>query len=158
MDPLDVQIPAEPQFEMMPYPRVQALIDLVGEWINHRREMANANNCDNHEFELIARDLGVSTAELKNLVRLGQHSADELLKLMKVLDLDADAIACTRPHLMTDMVRVCSHCSCKRRCNRDFAAGTLAQHYSEYCRSAVALRSLGEQLPPRSAGPHTSVT
>jgi hypothetical protein len=135
---------AEPSaFEMRSYPRVEAVIDLIFDWIKHRRAIAETCNCDARDLSRIAHDLGVSTDDLDDLVRRGEHAADELPRLMKQLQLDPATIARTQALVMHDMERVCARCSHKRRCNEDVAQRTSAQHYDEYCGNALTLQSLG---------------
>ena len=46
-----------------------------------------------------------------------------------------------QPLLQRDMMRVCSACQQKARCDRDLETGTSAQHYEEYCRNAPSIDS-----------------
>ena len=131
---------------MMPepkhYPVVESVIDLFARWLHHRREIAVLCTCDGAEYGLIARDLGVSPGELSELVRRGPHSADELPKMMAALGLDAQAIARVQPMVVRDLERVCALCEQKKRCDSDLAAGTAAQHHTEYCENASTFASL----------------
>jgi hypothetical protein len=43
------------------------------------------------------------------------------------------------------MVRVCASCQQKARCNSDLDAGTLAQHYEQYCPNAPAIDELDQR-------------
>lgn len=128
---------------MRTYPRVDAVIDMIADWFQHRKEIAETCNCDTGELGRIAQELGVSTGELEDLVRRGRHAADELPRLMKALQLDPKALARTQALVMHDMERVCAHCSHKRQCGDDLAAGTAATHYEDYCGNALTLQSLG---------------
>ena len=44
------------------------------------------------------------------------------------------------------MERVCALCHHKGECVRDFAAGTAAEHYEEYCPNAPTIDVLGPQV------------
>jgi hypothetical protein len=134
--------------ELKNYPVVESVIDLFARWLQRRREIAELCTCDalRHEiseYARIATELGVSLGELDQLVRSGPHAADELPKMMASLGLDAKAIARAQPLVIRDLTRVCALCEQKKQCNRDLAAGTAAQHYTEYCPNTTTLASLG---------------
>ena len=71
-------------------------------------------------------------------------AADELPRLLKSLGIDETTLSRTQPVLQRDMIRVCAACRQKARCNADLDAGTLAQHYEEYCPNAPAIEELGQ--------------
>jgi hypothetical protein len=148
--PLEAPMPTEPYTDQMrSYPRVEAFIDMFFDWVKHRREIAETCNCDARDLSRIAHDLGVSPGDLDELVRRGQHAADELPRLMKQLKLDPESIARTQALVMHDMERVCAQCSSKARCDQDLAQGTSQQHYDEYCGNALTLQSLGAKETPK---------
>ena len=95
------------------------------------------------DFNVIARDLRVSTDELDRLVDSGPHSADEMPEMLKALGIDAEALVRTEPLLVRDMQRVCSLCRDKAHCHGDLAAGTAPEHYKEYCPNAPSIDALG---------------
>jgi hypothetical protein len=43
---------------------------------------------------------------------------------------------------LRDMERICALCLHKRRCDEDLAAGTLPEHYQEYCPNAPTIKRL----------------
>src|SRR5258708_4305901 len=126
-----------------PYPRVELLIDMFGDWLKHRRALSEIRQLDTGEFDRIAGDLRVSPADLNNLVRQGQGT-DELAKLLDALGIDEEALARTEPMVLRDMERVCALCHHKRQCDRELAAGTSAEHYDGYCPNAPTVNSLGQ--------------
>ena len=111
--------------------RVELLIDTFGDWLKHRRELNEMREMDAANFDRIAGELRMSSADLEALVRQGPHAADELPKMLKALGIDQEALARTEPLVLRDMERVCALCSHKRQCDRDLAAGTAAAHYEE---------------------------
>jgi uncharacterized protein YjiS (DUF1127 family) len=135
------------------YPAVEYLIDTFGNWLNHRRELSELRQMDRSEFDRIAGDLRISSADLDWLVRQGPHAADELPKLLEALGIDKTVLAQTEPLLLRDMERVCSLCSYKRQCDRDLAAGTSAGHYEEYCLNASTIEGLGQPIEPQQRRP-----
>ena len=124
------------------YPIVESAINLFGDWLKHRREMREIRDMNSGDFARMARDLCISTADL---VRRGPHASDELPRLLKSLGIDEAALSRTQPVLQRDMIRVCAACQQKARCNHDTDAGTLAQHYEEYCPNASAIDELGQK-------------
>jgi hypothetical protein len=127
------------------YPIVENAINLFGDWLRHQQEMRELHDMNSGDFARIARDLCVSPAELDEVVRQGPHASDELPRLLKTLGIDAATLSRTQPVLQRDMVRVCASCQQKARCNSDVDAGTLAQHYEEYCPNAPAIDELGHK-------------
>jgi hypothetical protein len=132
------------------FPRVEAFIDMIFNWLRHRREIAETCSCDARDLGRIAQDLGVSAAELNDLVRRGHHSADELPRLMKALKLDPVSMARTQALVMHDMERVCSVCTHKLRCSDELRSGTSPANYDEYCGNALTLQSLGAESAPKT--------
>ena len=125
-----------------PYPRVEALISTFADWLKHRRELNEMRQLDRLEFARIASDLRISPDDLDELVRHGAHGADELPQLLKVLGIDEGDLASTQPLLLRDMERVCALCAHKRQCDHDLAAGSIAEHYKEYCLNAPTIEQL----------------
>jgi hypothetical protein len=118
------------------------MIEMFGDWLKHRHEITEMCQFDNQEFGRIAHDLGVTSAELDSLVRLGPHKIEELPVLLKALGIDEDAIARAQPLVLRDMERVCALCRHKSECDHDIADGTLAQHYEAYCGNAPTIDAL----------------
>ena len=126
------------------YPTVEYLIDKFADWLKHRRELSEIRRMNRTDFDLIARDLRVSPDDLGRLVEAGQHSADEMPKMLKALGIDVADLARTEPLLVRDMQRVCSLCSDKAHCRAELAEGTAAQHYKDYCPNAPSIEALGQ--------------
>jgi hypothetical protein len=128
-----------------PYPVVTRVIEVFGDWLRHRRdlhEMQELGQSDAGEFARIADELGVSAAELDTFVRRGAHAADEMPQLLLALGIDEAALARAEPRMVTDLQRICALCGHKRRCHRELAAGTAADHYPEFCDNAAMIDSL----------------
>jgi hypothetical protein len=128
-----------------PYPRVEMLIDMFGDWLKHRRELSKIRRMDRTDFDRIAGELRVSPDQLDMLVRRGPHAADELPILLKVHGIDQADLARAEPLVLRDMERVCGLCHEKRQCDRDLAAGTSAEHYEGYCLNADTIDALTRQ-------------
>jgi len=123
-----------------PYPRITSLINTFADWLKHRRELDGIRQLDPGEFDRIAADLEISPQDLDELVRGGAHGADELPLLLNALNIDEAALERTHPLVLRDMERVCTLCSHKARCDRDLAAGTSAEHFSDYCPNESTIR------------------
>ncbi|HEY8333917.1 MAG TPA: hypothetical protein VIQ05_09045 [Tardiphaga sp.] len=132
--------------ETKPYPVVDMLIDMFGNWLRARRDINELREFDSGEFARIAHELGVSPDNLDAFVRQGPHAADELPQLLKALGIDRDAVARSQPLVLRDMERVCSLCPHKRQCDHDLAAGSSARHYEEYCCNAQTIDGLAKEL------------
>jgi hypothetical protein len=129
-----------------PYPLFDTLVTTFNDWLKHRREMNELRQLNSSEFDRIAGELRVSPDDLNELVRQGPHAADELPRMLKALGIDEDMLARTQPLVLRDMERVCALCHQKGECIRDFAAGTAAEHYEEYCPNAPTIDVLGPQV------------
>jgi hypothetical protein len=126
------------------YPTVEFLIGKFADWLKHRRDLSEIRRMNRTDFDLIARDLRISSDDLDRLVRVGPHGADELPKMLASLGIDQANLARTEPLLVRDMQRVCSLCRDKAHCHADLADGTSAGHYRDYCPNASTIDALGE--------------
>lgn len=125
-----------------PYPRVTSLIGTFADWLKHRRELNEIRRLDRGEFDRIAADLEISSSDLDELVRHGVHGADELPLLLNALNIDHARLERVHPLVLRDMERVCTLCGHKARCDRDLAAGTSAEHFSNYCPNEPTIKQL----------------
>jgi len=125
-----------------PYPIVQDLIESFASWLKHRRELNEMRQLDRFDFDRIANDLRIAPDDLEELVRHGQHAADELPKMLEQLGISEERLGRVQPLLLRDMERVCSLCQHKARCDRELADGTAAETYHGYCGNAATLESL----------------
>jgi hypothetical protein len=125
-----------------PYPVVQDLIESFTAWLKHHRELSEMRQLDRADFDRIANDLRIAPDDLEELVRHGQHSADELPKMLEQLGIDAERLGQAQPLLLRDLERVCSLCRQKGQCDHDLASGTAAENYHGYCGNASTLESL----------------
>ena len=132
------------------YPIVENAIDLLGDWLKHRRETRELRDMNSGDLARIARDLCVSPADLDTAVRLGSQSSKELPRLLKSIGIVEAEISPSLSVLERNMERVCAACQEKRRCNRELDAKTAAQHYGQYCPNASAIEELTPPAPERS--------
>ncbi|MFI4961664.1 MAG: hypothetical protein ACHP82_09465, partial [Hyphomicrobiales bacterium] len=89
-------------------------------WLRNRKLMSQCRQrldaCDKNEIARIARDVGLSPHDLREMAALGPDAAKQLLDRMDALHLDADALAKSDPTTMRDLQRLCSNCVSKKRC------------------------------------------
>jgi hypothetical protein len=95
------------------------------------------------EAARIAQDISVSgAAELRVLAGKWPDSTDLLSRRMRQINLDAAKIVQVEPQVVRDLERVCTLCTSKRRCSRDFAKGRSASSWQAYCPNTMTLRAL----------------
>jgi hypothetical protein len=70
-------------------------------------------------MERIARDVGVSGADLSILAGKWPDAADPLYWRMNEIKLDRKEITHADPQVMRDLQRVCTVCASKRRCEHE---------------------------------------
>ena len=100
-----------------PYPVVSLVVDTFGEWLKHRRELKEMREMDAANFDRIASELRMSSADLEALVRQGPHAADELPKMLVALGIDQEDLARTSPSC-------CATWSASARCATTSASAT----------------------------------
>jgi hypothetical protein len=94
----------------------------------------------------IARDLGASPTELREFARKGSGAADLLQKMLIALKVDPDSFTMSELGVMRDLQRLCTMCAEKKRCARELADGTAAEHFHEFCPNAQTLDALLHQI------------
>jgi hypothetical protein len=94
---------------------------------------------DPEELTRIAKDLGMSGRELKDLAAHGPDAAHLLHERMRTLGLSRADVDRVVHGLMRDMERTCTCCNKKGACERDLAARRGDGAWEGYCPNAVAL-------------------
>lgn len=122
------------------YFTLELVLGAVMHWIVRRREIreerAQLRECDPEELARLAREMGVSTQELADLVGQGAEGAELQPRMAATLGLDPESPALQEAAMARDLKRLCIACASKRRCRREIAAGTAAEHYREFCPNA----------------------
>ena len=111
-------------------------------WTGFNPAYSDLSCCAQDDVDRIARDLGVSGAELRKLASLGPDAADQLLRRMEALDLNPAAVAGTEPPTFQDLQRVCSLCDSHKRCAQDLASNPAGSVWEDYCPNAATLKVL----------------
>jgi hypothetical protein len=125
------------------YPAFNSIIAAFRDWVRHRQLIRQCRQrleaCDTNEIARIARDVGLSSSDLRLMAELGPDAAQQLLDRMAVLHLDADALTKREPATMRDMQRLCSICASKKRCQLDLMLIPNDPAWQHYCPNAGTL-------------------
>lgn len=114
-------------------------------WHNWKSRRAAANElqaCGTDEVAQLARDVGVSPAELCTLAGKGSDIADLLPQRIAAIGLDAQRITATEPQVMRDLERVCSQCEEHGRCARELAHDRKSWEWRTYCPNVATFDAL----------------
>lgn len=122
--------------------KASALHVLVQWFKSHTYGGADLAACGDREVEQIAKDIGVSPAELYQLARSDDGGAALLLQRMAALDLDCKEVARLMPETMHDLQRLCTLCTTRRRCTRDLARDPNDPNWKDYCPNVATLLAL----------------
>ena len=97
------------------------------------------DGCGPAEMERIARDVGVSGADLSILAGKWPDAADQLYWRMSEIKLDRKEVTHADPQVMRDLQRVCTVCRSKRRCEHELAKNPSDPAWEKYCPNATTL-------------------
>ncbi|MFN3657031.1 MAG: DUF6455 family protein [Pseudolabrys sp.] len=137
------------QVQEQHYPGLEPILGAVARWVTELRRKLKVENefreCGSEEVARVARDLGVSAEELKELAGKSPESTELLAKMLKTLGVDAKRVTAAKPGVMRDLQRVCIACALRDRCIHELADGTAGQHFHEFCPNAYTLDALIEE-------------
>jgi hypothetical protein len=115
-----------------------------------RRTMVDLDGCGPAEMERIARDVGVSGADLSILAGKWPDAADQLYWRMNEIKLDRMEVTQADPQVMRDLQRVCTVCGSKRRCEYELANNPADPVWQKYCPNATTLSALVAERAAKS--------
>jgi len=125
---------------------INSVFETFRGWLHNRKLFRQFRQrldaCDKNEIARIARDVGLSSHDLREMAALGPDAAKQLLDRMDALHLDADALAKSEPSTMRDLQRLCSSCVSKKRCQRDLLLVPDDPMWRHYCPNADTLDAL----------------
>jgi hypothetical protein len=128
------------------YPVVEMVIGAIADWVKNYRYRTGLNedfaNCGPDEVRAIAKDLGMTTADLRELASKGPEAADLLRRMLVALRVDPEALNEIDQRVARDLQHLCITCVAKRRCEHELAAGTAVKNMHEFCPNAVSLKTL----------------
>lgn len=111
-------------------------------WTNPRSNFSDLSCCVTGEVERVAREAGVTVAELKTLARLGPDAADLLPRREAALGLNSVEVMRAAPRTVQDLQRVCSMCECQKQCARDLTLNPTDPAWEKYCPNVETLKAL----------------
>jgi hypothetical protein len=124
----------------------KSVVTAFREWAHQRKVIRQCrqqlDETSGDELARIAKDVGISPIELRQMAKLGPNAAKQLLNRMVALRLDPDVIAKTEPIMMRDLQRLCSACTSKKRCQRDLVRDRDDPMWQQYCPNAGTLDAL----------------
>lgn len=118
---------------------VHHLLSRLRDWWRRHSEL---DTMDPEDLERIAKDLGMTGPELKDLAARGPDAAHLLHERMHVLGLTRVDVERVAQGLMRDMERTCACCDEKGVCEKDLAARPDDSAWGGYCPNAAALTSV----------------
>jgi hypothetical protein len=144
---------AMPSGESLHFPTVEHVLSAIAGWVSRYRDATGQTNelrqCSPEAVSQIAKDLGVSPNELRELAGKGPRSTELLQKMLIALYVDPQLVAKKDPLVMRDLQRLCVSCADKKLCARELKNGTAAAHFHEFCPNAFTLDALFEEQHPK---------
>jgi hypothetical protein len=123
---------------------VQAFACAWSNWRERRRELARFDHVDGTEVSDVARELGLSAAELRTLVSRGKNSAELLQRRLQVLSIAPSRI---EPAVMRDLQRCCSQCHDKPLCAHELEDKPKEANWPSYCPNEQTIQALRAERP-----------
>ena len=128
------------------------LASVFGNWERKRRllrqDRRRFRDLTDDEVARMARDVGLSSFDLCEMVRLGPDASQSLARRMAALHIDIDKISQTNMGLVRDMQRLCATCGNKSRCDMHLVIDSENLVWRRYCPNE---RFLAE-LQPENVG------
>ncbi len=97
---------------------------------------------DQFTINNIAHDCGISPDQLIELAKAGPHAADEMIEMMRALNIDPAEVEVRLRNQFRDMQITCAHCASKGECRKDLGAHTASENFGHYCGNASDLNAL----------------
>ena len=124
---------------MSTYSAVESLLMHLRERWRARDELASL---DSGEVERMARELGLSSADLEKLVERGPDAASLLYERMRVLGISRADVENAASGLMRDLERTCACCNEKGVCEKDLKRQPSDPAWKSYCPNVAVLEEL----------------
>jgi len=91
------------------------------------------------DIEVLAADCGLSPSQFRDMMKRGPRAADELLELMKVLDIDEARLKAVNRGALNNMKLICAECGRKSECRGSLRRGTASRAYRTFCSNSELL-------------------
>ena len=114
------------------------MFDALAIWMSHQRDHAALGLPGNDELDQLARDLGASTNELRDLMSSVPDPL-QLPEMLKALGIDEISLRRVEPILLRTLQRRCAQCAVIARCRDSLDRKIAAQDYAQFCPNADAL-------------------
>ena len=115
------------------------LLDWLRARARRNQELANLSRTD---LDCMAADLGVTQADLMDVLPRAADNTVQMDRMMQARGLDPDRVRRQLGALVRDMELACTRCHATGRCSRDLRAGIADQHCHAYCANADAIDAL----------------
>ena len=115
-----------------------------------RARLGELQGCGD-EAANIARDIGLSRADLYTIAAKRPDAANQLERRLAALDIDDAALSHNDPRVARDLERVCSLCGQKRQCERDLARHPDDPVWRTYCPNTHTLDALTQEAQAKAA-------
>jgi len=115
------------------------------DWLKVRmiqdNELASLSRAD---LQLLAIDLGVTEADLRQIIPQVQNHSEFMDKMMCACGLEPASVRRAFGGVVRDMEVTCARCRDSGRCYRELEAGTAGARYRVFCPNACAIDALLE--------------
>ena len=125
------------------------MLDALAVWITHQPDHAALGFTENDELEQLARDLGISANQLRDLVSSVPDPL-QLPDMLKALGIDEASLRRAQPTLLRALQRRCAQCVVVARCRHSLDRHIAAQDYEQFCPNAAVLTAY---RPMHEGGP-----
>lgn len=97
---------------------------------------------DEETIRQIAKDCAIAPDDLLQLAKAGPHASDEMIEMMRLLNIDPGDVAALHPALYREMQLTCTKCGSKGRCRHDLRANVADDRFPGYCGNAANLNAM----------------
>jgi hypothetical protein len=117
-----------------------SLLAKAFDWIRTRASRDNeiAAMC-RADLHYLAADLGITEAELREVVPKVTDHSELMDQMMRARGLDPEAVRRSFSALVRDMEVTCARCRDSRVCRRELESGTAATYCHDFCANAEAM-------------------
>jgi len=126
----------------------------VADWITrYRHSVKSSHQLDEigpDQVAAMARDIGITASQLRELSSKGDHAAASLRNLLIALEVNPKEFDKTDPRIARDMQWLCVNCSHKGQCSFDLSIGIAATTFRNFCPNAAALDEIFDLKIKRS--------
>jgi hypothetical protein len=117
----------------------QRMGEALKRWFQRRASVSEVDSLALEELSSIARELGISAAELSVLASRDKNAADLLYRRMEQLRLDPNHVDLG---VLRDLQRCCSNCGLKALCAHELEDKPIGAVWPKYCPNEHTLAAL----------------